>query len=57
MSFGSGIIFRTGGQIVVYLFYSTLISVDLAQYEIFSGKVCGFRQGWYKHTERNNKSN
>ena len=28
--------------------YATLISVDLAQNEIFCAKVCDFRQRWYK---------
>ena len=31
---------------MVELFYTTLISVDLAQYEIFHAKVCDIWQGW-----------
>ena len=34
---------RAGGQTMVELFYTTLISVDLAQYEILRAKV------WFKH--------
>ena len=32
---------------MVRLVYTTLISVNLAQYEIFYFKVCIFWQGWY----------
>ena len=31
-----------------YNYFTTLNSVDLAQYEIFHAKVCNFRQGWYE---------
>ena len=31
------------------LFFSTLISVDLAQYAIFYAKTCNFWQGWYNY--------
>ena len=33
------IILRTGGQPMVYLFYITYISVDVAYHEIFRAKV------------------
>ena len=36
------------GQTIVYLFYTTLASVDLAQNEIFRAKICDFWQGRYK---------
>ena len=32
---------------LLLLIYTTLISTDLAQYEIFDAKVCNFWQGWY----------
>ena len=35
MRFSEWIISHTGGQIVVYLFHTTLISVDLAQHKYF----------------------
>ena len=38
---------RTGRQIMIKLFYTTLISVDLAQYEIFRYKVCDACQRWF----------
>lgn len=34
------------GIIVLYL----LISVNLAQYQVFRGESCNFWQGWYKNT-------
>ena len=34
MSFRTWVISRTGGQTIVYLFYTTLISADIGQYEI-----------------------
>ena len=39
MSLSESIIYLTGGQTMVKLFYTTLISVDLPQYEIFRTKV------------------
>ena len=32
----------TGGRTALQLFHTTLISVDLAQYEIFRAKICDF---------------
>ena len=40
MDYLPSIISRIGGQIMMYLLYTTLIRV--AQYEIFSAKVCDF---------------
>ena len=37
---------RRGGKTVVDLFYTTLISIDIAQYELFCANVCDFEQGW-----------
>ena len=34
------IISRTDGKTMAELFYTTLISVDLAQYEVIRAKVC-----------------
>ena len=39
MSFSEWIILRTGGQPMVYLFYTTYISVYVAHHEIFHAKV------------------
>ena len=36
---------RTGGQTMVQQSYTNLISVDLAQNEIFHAKICDFWQG------------
>ena len=38
---------RTGGKIKVELFYNTVISVGLAQYEIFRTDFCDFCQRSY----------
>ena len=38
-SFSEWIIVCTGGQPMVYLFYTTYISVDLAQHGLFRAKV------------------
>ena len=33
---------------MVYIFYSTLVIKDIAQYAIYRDKVCFFLQGWLK---------
>ena len=47
MSFSEWIISHTDGQTMVQLFYTTLTSVDFAQFEIVCAKVCEIWQGWY----------
>ena len=39
---------RTGRQTVVYLSFTTLVSVNLALSDIFHAKVCDLGQEWYK---------
>ena len=53
MRFSKWIISNTGGQTMVYLFYTTLFSIEFAQYEIFCAIVCDFWQGWYKQMLHN----
>ena len=35
-------------MILLHVFYTTLINVDFAKYEISGAKVCDNWQGWYK---------
>ena len=49
-SFSEWIIIRTGGQSWYNITFTTLISVNLAQFEIFSAEVCNFWRGGIIHS-------
>ena len=38
---------------MLYIFYIFLISIDLAQYEIFRAEACDFWQSWDKSHDYN----
>ena len=38
---------------MIELFYTTLNSIDLAQYQIFRVKVCDILQGWFENNKKN----